>query len=140
MPDDQDFNLIDDEEKNRLEGQLKLIGLKHEVKKHDGLLTAEGKLVNYHEWHALVSGAGLIGLGHLYSGVFVLIYMLLMLKAVSARIFDKNADGLIGEISKELQYYIVGGIVVALIFMGSGHPPPEVPLSTLELLKSLLGA
>lgn len=135
-----DFQLIDDEERNRLEGQLKLIGLKHEVKKHDGLLTGEGKLVNYHEWHALVSGAGLIGLGHLYSGVFVLIYGLLMIKAVVARLTDRKASGLVGEISKELQYYIVGGIVTALIFMGAGYAPPDVPLSLLEVGKALLGA
>jgi len=133
-------NLFDEDEKKQVEGQLKLLGLKHSVMASDGLLTGEGKLVNYHEWHALVSGAGLIGLGHLYSGVFVLIYGLLMIKAVVARLTDRKASGLVGEISKELQYYIVGGIVTALIFMGAGYAPPEVPLSLLEVTKALLGA
>ena len=133
-------NLFDEDEKKQVEGQLKLLGIKHSVMASDGLLTKKGKFVNYHEWHALVAGAGLVGLGHLYSGTFVLIYLLLMVKAIGDRITGNRSKGLIKEIGKELQYYIVGGFVTSLIFLGAGYPIPHVPASTLEVAKALFGA
>jgi hypothetical protein len=135
-----EHELFDDEERQKLEGQLKLLGLKHQVEKSNGFLTKSGKLVNYHEWHALAAGAGLVGLGHLYSGVFILIYALLMLKAVASRILGRESSGLVREISKELQYYIVGGLATALIFLGAGFPIPDVPVSIYEVAKAILGA
>jgi len=90
----------------------------------------------FHEAYTMLISASLVSAGFLYSGMFMSLYILGILYVV----YD-NAKFLPGEkksyfaklTSNHPRFYILGGIVSALLFLGAGFefPMPEGMISTI---------
>jgi len=110
-----------------------------------GFLTAEGRFFNYHEWHSLIWGAGLMFLYFLLdNGIFLVLYVMSIAAVFRDVTGHSSCDSKLNyfrsEIAKNLHYFFYGGLIVAAAFIGAGYTPPSVDTGLISaVLSAFLG-
>jgi hypothetical protein len=108
-----------------------------QLKQFKGPFTKQGGYVNYHEWHSFFIGGGLIDLAfRLQEGAFIYFYLFVGIKVLKDT--GKKCDGVkdfTGEIAKNFHYYIIAGMVAAVLWVELTNA--SVPTMTLGLADSL---
>lgn len=122
------------------QGLLKLIDtFKEKAVSSKGFLTAEGRLINYHEWHAVAWGALLMILYfRLEQGLFLILFIMGIVKvwrdAVNHDSCTSKYYYFESEIGKNVHYYVASGVITAELFILTGSSPPSVNVGVIALM------
>jgi len=85
-------------------------GVRKHVRETKGFMSAEGKLLDYTEWHTFVMGFGFLGLSYLVSPWFMLGTLQIL------RRLGQDAKGSVGEAVNEVPYFVFGNFMAYLLF------------------------
>jgi len=109
------------------------------LKESKGPFTKQGGYINYHEWHSLFIGGGLIDFAFRFQeGAFLYFYMFVMFKVLKD-CHKNDKTGPIYEIWKNFHYFIIGGLLAGLLWMETGAPVPEMTIGLVESFAALNG-
>jgi len=123
-----------DDVEEKVSQMLQLLEL-HEV---SGLSRTDPKEEGhkFHEAYTMMIAMGMIAAGFLYSGMFMSLYILGVLYVLydNAKFLPGEKDSWFARLtSNHPRFYILGGIVTGLLFLGAGYefPMPEGLIATL---------